>query len=469
MKAYEIFRRFFQGKLLCASILFFFILSEKKSAGQVSKPEYLIKIKPELVPEYHPDSMARNTVVLYTSFNDDKILNERKRLVYAGKFVVKVELVYSTYRLSSTFNQPELNRKRLASLRKLSPELFNTSVIEWKFKGQTAARSDEEAKKLFHGFVITFIPPPGKESVSSEVSYLSRMIHNDSLGKDSIVLREKIKVKKRNRFTGYYYPRSAKKRSEGILYSKKSIWKRKPKYSFETDTLVRLDSARIFVPSATAHRFIQNMEDSVIMNVLERKKTWRDILFVCDVTGSMSPYNAQILIWNKLNFSTGRAKYYTFFNDGDNMADRKKVIGRTGGIYHVEANSIEDIEQKALYTIRKGDGGDAPENDLEAILSAIARFPNAREIVLIADNWAAIKDLELVGKIKKPVHVVLCGVYNGHVNVDYVELAYRTKGSVHTMEEDIENFATLNEGETIKIGSNTFKLEKRKFVLVHEL
>jgi hypothetical protein len=37
------------------------------------------------------------------------------------------------------------------------------------------------------------------------------------------------------------------------------------------------------------------------------------------------------------------------------------------------------------------------------------------------------------------------------------------------MEEDIENLALINEGETIKIGNNTFKLEKGKFVLVHEM
>ncbi len=67
------------------------------------------------------------------------------------------------------------------------------------------------------------------------------------------------------------------------------------------------------------------------------------------------------------------------------------------------------------------------------------------------------------------MHVILCGVYRGLINADYVELAYRTKGSLHTMEEDIENLAVVNEGETIRIGSNTFKLEKGKFILVHEM
>lgn len=469
MKADEIFRSVFQSRLLSILVFCIFILTAKNSFAQVSQPDYLIKIKPRLTDVYIPDSMSRNKIVLYTDFNDDKILNPKKALIYADKAVVKIELVYSTYRLSSAFNQPELNRKRLESLRKLSPELFNTSVVEWVFIGQTKAKTDEQAKKLFHGFVITFLPLPDKESSGSELSYLSRVIHSDSLGKDSLVLKEKVKVKNKKHFSGLYYPRSTKKRDAGILYTKKSIWNRKPKYTFSTDTIVRFDSSRVFVPASTAFSFISTLEDSVIFHVLDRKKEWKNILFVCDVTGSMSPYSAQMLIWNKLNFMSGRAKYYTFFNDGDNKEDRKKVIGRTGGIYHIEANSIKDIEEKALYTIRKGNGGDSPENDLEALISAEAKFPDAKEIVLIADNWAAIKDLVLIDKIKKPVHIILCGVFNGLVNADYVELAYRTKGSLHTMEDDIENLAQLNEGETIRIGNSTFKLEKGKFILVHEM
>jgi hypothetical protein len=183
----------------------------------------------------------------------------------------------------------------------------------------------------------------------------------------------------------------------------------------------------------------------------------------------MSPYSVQLLVWNKLNFSTGRGKYFTFFNDGDGKPDFRKYIGSTGGIYHVNAESYEDVEKKAIATIQKGNGGDAPENDVEAILSASHEFPDADELVLIADNYANVKDLSLLKKINKPVHVILCGVYNGLVNADYVELAYRTCGTLHTMEQDIENLATLNEGGKIKIGNNLFQLEKGKFKLIQEL
>src|SRR5689334_4016333 len=217
-KADEILTGVNKSRLLHVLALCICLAATNNSNAQVSNPEYLVKIKPQLTEAYIPDSMSKNSVVLYTDFNSEQILNPKRSQVYADKAVIKIELVYSTYRLSSSFNQPELNRKRLESLKKLSPDLFNTSVVEWKFIGQTKAKTDEEAKKLFHGFVITFIPLPDKALSKSEVTYLSYMIHSDSLGRDSVVLKENVKLKKKNHFTGLYYPRSSKKRDAGILY-----------------------------------------------------------------------------------------------------------------------------------------------------------------------------------------------------------------------------------------------------------
>lgn len=42
-------------------------------------------------------------------------------------------------------------------------------------------------------------------------------------------------------------------------------------------------------------------EDSTLLKVFERNKAWKDMLVVCDVTGSMSPYTAQLLLWIAAN------------------------------------------------------------------------------------------------------------------------------------------------------------------------
>ena len=78
------------------------------------------------------------------------------------------------------------------------------------------------------------------------------------------------------------------------------------------------------------------------------------------------------------------------------------------------------------------------ENDLEAIEKGCEKFSQSKNIVLIADNNAPPRDTTLLDNIKKPVHVILCGVRNNHtIRTAYLNLAYKTKGSIHTMEEDL--------------------------------
>ncbi len=112
----------------------------------------------------------------------------------------------------------------------------------------------------------------------------------------------------------------------------------------------------------------------------------------------------------------------------------------------------------------KGGGGDCPENNIEALLAAEKKFPEAACQVLIADNWANVKDLSLVEQLSKPVRIVLCGVYDGNVNVEYLNLARKTKGSVHLMEQDLYDLSLLHEGELLRIGRKYYRVKKGSFV-----
>ena len=87
----------------------------------------------------------------------------------------------------------------------------------------------------------------------------------------------------------------------------------------------------------------------------------------------------------------------------------------------------------------KGNGGDPEENDVEAILKGIQKYPDFKNLILIADNNSCMRDYCLVKDIKVPVKVVLCGTYSG-INPQYINLAYKTKGSIHTIEDDISDF-----------------------------
>lgn len=92
------------------------------------------------------------------------------------------------------------------------------------------------------------------------------------------------------------------------------------------------------------------VSDSTVIKTLDRNKDWKNMLVICDFTGSMSPYTSQLLVWHKLNLQTGSngIKYFTFFNDGDSKRDGAKKIGATGGIYSVESGNFDDVVNLAL-------------------------------------------------------------------------------------------------------------------------
>jgi hypothetical protein len=206
------------------------------------------------------------------------------------------------------------------------------------------------------------------------------------------------------------------------------------------------------------------IEDSTVLNVFNRNK-WDKMLITADLTGSMSPYIGQVLLWFKLNETDKKAKYFMFFNDGNLTPDEDKKVGKVGGLYASPATNYKDIENLAFKTIRNGDGGDWQENDIEALYNGIKSCPECQDIILIADNDSPIRDFSMIVMIKKPIRVILCGV-DDYINPQYLNLAKATKGSIHTMEEDITNLMEMKEGETIEIKGKTYKIYKGNFVVV---
>lgn len=203
--------------------------------------------------------------------------------------------------------------------------------------------------------------------------------------------------------------------------------------------------------------------DSALYKLFDRNKDWKDMMIVGDLTGSMSPYTAQLLLWLKLTFSDTQARYLTFFNDGDSKQTKEKVVGEVGGIYAQEINNFDQCMSLALTTMHKGSGGDTPENNLEALLYSMNKWKNYKEIVMIADNFATPRDMKLLEKVDKPVRVVLCGVTDW-INPAYLKLARETGGSIHTMEEDLKDLVKLKEGQKFKFGKQEFIIQKGEFV-----
>ena len=102
----------------------------------------------------------------------------------------------------------------------------------------------------------------------------------------------------------------------------------------------------------------------------------------------------------------------------------------------------------------------------EAKINNPEEYADRESFILIADNYAPVRDMALLRKINKPVHVILCGTQAGYIHVEYLQIAYKTGGSVHTIEEDIENLTEMSEGAKLEIGGITYQIQRGKFVIV---
>jgi len=209
--------------------------------------------------------------------------------------------------------------------------------------------------------------------------------------------------------------------------------------------------------------------DSLLINFFKRNNELKNVAVVCDVTGSMSPYIAQMLLWQKLNLAENKdvMKYFCFFNDGDLTPDHLKKTGSVGGIYMQETSDFDEIKNLAYKAMRNGGGGDCPENNFEATIATLNTFKKCDQVVMIADNYATPRDMALLYKIDKPVKIIVCGAWDGRINEAYLTAAKKLGGSVHTMESDIDNLQKLAIGQVITIekakyiwDGNAFKLMK---------
>jgi hypothetical protein len=200
--------------------------------------------------------------------------------------------------------------------------------------------------------------------------------------------------------------------------------------------------------------------DSAVFRTFERHPEWRGMLVVNDWTGSMYDYGAQAVRWHRIHLRTDpRIRHFVFFNDGNLLPDDLKHVGCTGGAYYTEADSLSKISRTMQEVMLSGYGGDDPENDIEAILFGLKQAPDCQEVVLVADNRSAVRDLALLPQIGRPVHVILCGVDSaGAIHEDYLEVARQTGGSIHTIEDDIDQLsATPEEGSVLMLRGAAYR------------
>ncbi|MBX9852491.1 MAG: hypothetical protein K2X86_12140 [Cytophagaceae bacterium] len=367
--------------------------------------EYAVKGETIEMPSYKTDQKY-SFVILNMGYASHIIQNPE---IWNGenRRIVQVDVVFTAYPKNKedwVTDYDWLLNKRIAAIQKLEPSLKNNSLIKWNFILQTACKNEEEAQRMFHGAIIKYISPQQRK-------------------KDSLAFKmDRLKAQPETDL------QTINNNIESVVYG--------------------------FAP----------FEDSVVFKVFNRNN-WGKMVIVNDWTGSMYPYGAQAVLWHRMNFEKNAIKYFVFFNDGNQKLDRQKRIGNTGGIYYSKPDSIDYILKVMKLVAKRGNGGDIPENNIESLLKAIKLFKGYDELVMIADNNAAVKDLILLEKVTVPVRIILCGKASGQpVHPHYLEIARKTGGSVHTIQEDVVNLGNLKEGEKITISGYQYAIRKGKLI-----
>jgi hypothetical protein len=272
---------------------------------------------------------------------------------------------------------------------------------------------------------------------------------------------------RRNLFTGFIISFEVKARGVGSKFEKEILTGyNKTKLStkvFEIDTLSEYDY-HLF-------RYFPNNgsdEYKLAIKTFKKYKSWEDKLIVTDVTGSMYPYMRQYMLWLKLNYEESEKQYYVFFNDGNDLLKKspsKKKIGSTGGIFYCSnQQGFDKVLATAAKAMNSGAGGDIIENDVEAVIKGADKYKNAKNVILIAHNNAPPRDMEILEKLEKPVRVILCGVLNDKIQPAYINLAFKTRGSIHTMEQDLFFAAKSKNGKIFTYLGQEFKVVDGKLV-----
>jgi hypothetical protein len=115
--------------------------------------QFNLRAEETLVSKYHANLSSAKLISFpfgEAQLEDTNGLNELKNTQ-----IEKIELVYSSYRSSSNFNQTSLNNRRVNNLKKAF-KAHGLKMTKVHMIGQTEGKTKAAAKMLIHGFVIHY-------------------------------------------------------------------------------------------------------------------------------------------------------------------------------------------------------------------------------------------------------------------------------------------------------------------------
>ena len=207
--------------------------------------------------------------------------------------------------------------------------------------------------------------------------------------------------------------------------------------------------------------------DSTTYKVLSRNlEKWPNAVIVCDFTSSMYPYSTQLFAWFRQNANHKNVKGMVFFTDCDSTGKATTKSKKAGKMFTASVPFSDSALPILLAAARNTvQNEDLEENNVEALLFAQKTYPDCERFILISDNGSGVKDRSKIKQIAKPVHVVVCGPpadTTVAIESDYEAIARQTNGSLHTLEDDLNQLKPIANNTWIRSGNYYYRYNSRK-------
>ena len=426
------------------------------------------------IPSYQLAKVGNETLVLKMNYAASSFIDTTGIFKLIDAQILSVDLLFTDFPANQ--NLLLLNKKRLQALAQLLPAATQQPNTVWQIIRQLDGKDKASAANMLHGFVINYRSPETVASKKIEIDLIKSVtptvvtipaevppvegkinnwsaVHNGGLQQQRIVIYNR--PLRKSDFNKVVLQKIAKSNDTIVAFTYKEARSGqfttdiRPRFLKEKDSVYFLLAPPLQNTIKLAPPALRSLGDSSVLKTLKRNE-FKKMLVVADVTSSMSPYIAQVFAWINREAEKSNVQYVVCFNDGDGRENAYKKVGHTGGIYGETYIDAVQLSKQIISTMDKCKNNDIEENDCEALLKGIELCGNCEDVVLLADSWAPVRDIELVETIKKPIKVIACGNRLG-IRPEYIEIALKTNGSLHFINEDIVDLTPLRKGKQMLI------------------
>ena len=238
-----------------------------------------------------------------------------------------------------------------------------------------------------------------------------------------------------------------------VMYMGTKEYLRRKKAEEERMELEKKQAAQAI--AAGGHEYT---EDKVLETVMDRNN-WTNKLLISDVSYEMLAYALKLADWYKANKKGSEITQFVLYNNG-----QRRENSKSGCAFHMVSPDYDSLVNLIKY-VYANKGLETAKHDIEGLIDGEGISKTYTDVILFVDKDAGLHDYQYFKKLKAPVHVVLC-VDDRRPNEQHLTIAWKTKGSVHTMSGDYYDIGKLKEGDTFELEGFKYKIMGGEFVLI---